>query len=60
MQSTETEISQWDEAPPQPFEEEAFDILAFELWQRANHPEMTTGEDWPDEEEARRSHASCL
>ena len=30
------EASHWDDAPPPKFEEEEIDILAFELWQRAN------------------------
>jgi len=54
------EVSQWDDAPPPKFEDEELDILAFELWQRANCPEGETDEYWLGEEEALRCHASCL
>jgi hypothetical protein len=54
------EVSHWDDAPPPKFEEEELDILAFELWQRANCPKEETDEYWLGEEEALRCHSSCL
>ncbi|MBZ5584287.1 MAG: hypothetical protein LAQ30_19155 [Acidobacteriia bacterium] len=49
-----------DEAPPR-IEEQEMDILAFELWRRANHTELAAAyEDWLGEEEALRCRASCL
>jgi len=51
--------SQWDAAPPR-FEDQDLDILAFELWQRANRVIAADDEDWQIEEEALRGHASCL
>jgi hypothetical protein len=50
----------WDDAPPPRFEEEELDILAFDLWQRANLPGLEGDEERLGEEEALRGHASCL
>jgi hypothetical protein len=54
------EVSQKDYAAPPKFEEQDLDILAFELWQRANCPKEPADEYWLGEEEALRCHASCL
>ena len=54
------EVTQWDDAPPPKFEEEELDILAFELWRRANCSETAPDEYWLSEEEALRCHSSCL
>jgi len=54
------EVSHWDDAPPPKFEEEEIDILAFELWQRANLQSPPADEGPLTEEEALRGHASCL
>jgi len=48
------------EAPPPNIEEEEMDILAFELWHRGSVPELAAEEEWMEEEEASRCHASCL
>jgi hypothetical protein len=48
------------EAPPPRIEEEEMDILAFELWHRGSVPELAAEEEWLEEEEAARCHASCL
>jgi hypothetical protein len=53
------EFKQWEDDPPK-FEEQELDILAFQLWQRASCPENPVGENWMSEEEALRSHRSCL
>jgi hypothetical protein len=47
------------EAPPK-LEEEDLDLLAFQLWQQASCPENPVNENWMSEEEALRSHSSCL
>ena len=54
------EQSQWDDAPPPKLEEQEIDLLAFELWQRANRSDTEADEYWLSEEEALRCHASCL
>ena len=54
------EFKQWEDDPPPKFEEQDLDILAFQLWQRASCPENPVGENWMSEEEALRSHRSCL
>jgi len=54
------EVTQWDDDPPPKLEEQDLDILAFQLWQRASCPENPVGENWMSEEEALRSHRSCL
>jgi hypothetical protein len=54
------EVSHWDDDPPPKFEEEEIDILAFELWQRANLQGPPADEEPLTEEEALRGHASCL
>jgi hypothetical protein len=48
------------DAPPPKIEEEEMDILAFELWHRGSVPELAGEEEWMEEEEASRCHASCL
>lgn len=53
-------FKQWEDDPPPKFEEQDLDILAFQLWQRASSPENPVGENWMSEEEALRSHRSCL
>jgi hypothetical protein len=47
-------------APPPKIEEEALDILAFELWQRACRQDAAAEEDCSNDEETVASHASCL
>lgn len=54
------ETAHWDDAPPPKFEEEELDILAFDLWQRANLLGEEADEARLCEEEAVRGHASCL
>jgi hypothetical protein len=48
------------DAPPPRIEEEEMDILAFELWHRGSIPELVAEEEWMEQEEASRCHASCL
>ena len=48
------------DVPPPNIEEEEMDILAFELWHRGSVPELAAEEEWMEEEEASRCHASCL
>jgi hypothetical protein len=48
------------DAPPPRIEEEEMDILAFEAWHRASFPALSAEEEWMEEEEALRCHASCL
>ena len=50
----------WDDPPPPRLEEQEFDVLAFELWQKASRQGLAADEDWPDTEEAVACHASCL
>lgn len=54
------ESSSWGPPPPPKLEEEAFDILAFELWQRGCRQDATGEEDCSNDEETVGSHASCL
>jgi len=54
------EISEWDDAPPPPLEEQEMDILAFELWRRASCQDIAAEEDGSDKEETVACHASCL
>lgn len=48
------ECSPWDAAPPVKFEEQELEILAFELWRRANCSETAGDEYRVGEEEAPR------
>ena len=48
------------DAPPPKIEEEEMDILAFGLWHRGSVPQLAAEEEWMEEEEASRCHASCL
>lgn len=48
----------WDDAPPPRFEDQDIDLLALQLWRRAN-PDAPL-DDWLTDEEALRCHASCL
>ena len=53
------EASEWDDAPHPGIEEQEMDILAFDLWQRANRlGPPAASED--GEEDTRRCRASCL
>jgi len=54
------ELPPWSDPPPPNLEEQEFDILAFELWQRASRQDVAAEEDCPDEEIVVASHASCL
>ncbi len=56
LAETLAEAAQPGDAPPVKLEEQEMDILAFQLWQRANYPL----DEWLREEEARRCRASCL
>jgi len=55
-----TEVSQWDDAPPAPLEEQEMDMLAFELWRRASRQDIAPEEENPGAEETVACHASCL
>ena len=46
--------------PPPKLEEEALDILAFELWQRGCRQDAAGEADCSNDEETVGSHASCL
>lgn len=54
------ELPPWSDPLPPNLEEEEFDILAFELWQRASRQDAAAEQDCPDEEIVVGSHASCL
>lgn len=54
-----TRLPETDDAPRPGLEEQEMDILAFELWQRANCLEIEPDGDLP-EEETLRCRASCL
>jgi len=54
------EVTHWVDDPPPKLEEQDLDLLAFQLWQRASCPENPVNENWMSEEEALRSHRSCL
>lgn len=56
----EIEGTPWDDPPPLRIEEQEFDILAFELWQKASRQDLAAGEDCPDAGETVGCHASCL
>lgn len=58
VQSETVEL--WDDDQPPQFGEQDLEMLAFELWQRASCPENPAGENWMSEEEALRTHSSCL
>ena len=45
---------------PPKLEEQEMDQLAFELWQQASCPDHPVNENWMSDEEALRSHHSCL
>lgn len=50
----------WSDPPPVKLEEQEFDILAFELWQRASRQDLAAAEDCPEEDIVVGCHASCL
>lgn len=54
-----TRLPEADDAPRPGIEEQEMDILAFELWQRANSLEIEP-EPELQEEETLRCRASCL
>ncbi len=54
------EVTHWDDDPPPKFEDQDLDILAFQLWQQASCPDHPVNENWMSEEEALRTHRSCL
>jgi hypothetical protein len=54
-----TQLPEADDAPIL-LDEQEMDILAFELWQRANCLEIEPDMDLPCEEETLRCRASCL
>ena len=54
------EISHGEDDRPPKLEEQDLDLLAFQLWQRASCPDHPVNENWMSEEEALRSHRSCL
>jgi hypothetical protein len=55
-----TRLPEADDTPRPGLAEQDMDILAFELWQRANCLEIEPDGDWPGEEETLRCRASCL
>ena len=59
--ATELEqVTEWQDDPPPKLEEQDLDLLAFQLWQQASCPDHPVNENWMSEEEALRSHRSCL
>jgi len=54
------EVTNWEDDPPPKLEEQDLDLLAFQLWQQASCPDHPVNENWMSEEEALRSHRSCL
>jgi hypothetical protein len=55
-----TEDPRWSDPPPPRLEEQALDLLAFELWQRASRQDAAAEEDCPKEDMVVGTHASCL
>ena len=55
-----TECTQWDDPAPPNIEEQEFDILAFELWQRGSRQDVAANEDCPEVEDEVAGRASCL
>jgi len=53
------ETAHWSADPPQPIEEQEFDLLAFDLWHLGSSPDLADIEEWEDEP-ALTSRASCL
>jgi hypothetical protein len=54
------ETAHWSDDPPDPIEEQEFDLLAFELWRLGSCPDLTELEEWPDEPCTVGDRASCL
>jgi len=54
------QVTHWDDDPPPRIEEQELDLLAFELWKQASSPDNPDAANWMTEEEALRTHASCL
>ena len=50
----------WGEPAPPELEQQEMDVLAFELWQRANRNDVAAEDDCSDEEEVVARHESCL
>jgi len=46
--------------PPPKLEEEALDVVAFELWQRGSRQDAAGESDCSNDEEKVASHQSCL
>jgi len=53
------ESAHWSDDPPEPIEEQEFDLLAFDLWHLGSRPDLTDVEEWEDEL-ALAGRASCL
>ena len=53
------ETAHWSADPPEPIEEQEFDLLAFDLWHLGSRPDLTDMEEWEDEPGI-ASRASCL
>jgi hypothetical protein len=53
------ETAHWSAPPPEPIEEQEFDLLAFDLWHLGSRPDRTDIEEWEDEPPL-VSRASCL
>jgi hypothetical protein len=54
------ESAHWSADPPDPMEEQEFDLLAFELWHLGNYPDFADVEEWEDQPTTVASRASCL
>jgi hypothetical protein len=50
----------WSDDPPEPIEEQEFDLLAFELWHLGSYPDLTDIEQWEDEPTTVAGRESCL
>ncbi|HUI80440.1 MAG TPA: hypothetical protein VLY24_21090 [Bryobacteraceae bacterium] len=55
-----SENAPWGDPPPPKLEDQALDVLAFELWQRASRQDVGGPEDCSNDEEIVGGHASCL
>ena len=53
------ESAHWSADPPEPIEEQEYDLLAFDLWHLGSRFDLPDIEEWEDEPEL-ASRASCL
>jgi len=54
------ETAHWSDDPPVRFDEEEFDLLAFELWRSVSYPELTELDEPAEEPHTVANRASCL